>query len=96
MTRDEQQLMETLYNQSPSYHQLYKYIYSEKREDLDTNLTEMFDFLKGQSKKIYYDRKVEYVNLVEQYRRNQEIKEETLQRKKRRDQEGYISEYQKR
>ena len=45
--------------------QLYNYIYSKESDQLDRNLHNMFKFLKPQANHIYYDRKIEYINLVE-------------------------------
>lgn len=44
---------------------IFKKLYADKSIDLDKNLEIMYNFIMSQANSIYYDRKVEYVNLVD-------------------------------
>ena len=46
-----------------SFEQVDK-LYKQKIKALDNNLGEIYDYLKPQASTIYFDRKVEFVNLV--------------------------------
>jgi len=41
-------------------------IYNRKKKEIDKNLTDLNDILKKQAKSIYFERKVEYINLLAQ------------------------------
>jgi hypothetical protein len=54
----------------------------------------MFEFIRPQAYKIYFDRKVEYCNLIEQNKKNKEDKEMLMMKKKARDEDQFLSDYQ--
>lgn len=53
----------------------------------------MFKFLKPQANHIYYDRKIEYINLVEQNKKIQKKRADEMAIKQARLHEQYLSEY---
>jgi len=59
-------------------HQVFDNIYSKQANQLDQNLTQLHDHIKSQAHSIYYDRKVEYVNLVETMRKLEQTRSERL------------------
>lgn len=45
---------------------MFRRLYNSRSKNLDENLSKMFNFILPQANSIYYDRKVEFINLVEQ------------------------------
>ena len=60
-------------------------LYKNKIKTLDNNLGEIYDYLKPQASNIYFDRKVEFVNLVNEKRsvENQKFMEEKMNKKEK-------------
>ena len=51
----------------PNYQwEIIEKLYAEKKSKLNKNIEELKPMLKPIAKELYYDRKVEYVNLVEE------------------------------
>lgn len=61
---------------------------------MDHNLHHIFKFLKPQAYQIYYDRKIEYINLVEQNKKQTEQREFDIKIKQLRSNE-YVGEYER-
>ena len=69
-------------------------LYRKETKLLDRNLEKLHDFLKPQAKSIYYDRKVEYINMVHEKQKHDSAKLNSVVRKVNK-QDGIVNdEYQ--
>jgi hypothetical protein len=62
---------------------------------LDKNLKEMSEFLKPQAKAIYYNRKVEYINLVQEKKKADRLKSQHILTQVKEREDNFLSDYQK-
>jgi len=63
------------------HHEVYDKLYAKETGKLDRNLDRIFEYLKPQAHKIYYDRKVEYVNLVENQKKLEKNRRDNVRKR---------------
>ena len=71
-------------------------LYNMETRTIDHNLHALHEYLKPQAQNIYYERKVEYLNLVDDNERANRYKMEIIQKKERRKMDNFMAEHKAR